>query len=162
VALVNQCNCIAYWNEDDSPQELSYFAITKQSVICCFQCYCFAYAKVNQLSPPESAFFFQPETMARSLPAPLPVSPLVRGISDLGQHVRNARARQTLRIDDAAALCGVSSAVLSRLENGRPVTLDKLVAVLDGLGLRLLVVPARHARMAEDGLQELDAAELVG
>jgi transcriptional regulator with XRE-family HTH domain len=46
-----------------------------------------------------------------------------------------------MRIDDAAALSGVSSDVLSRLENGKPVTADKLMRVLESLGLRMLVVP---------------------
>lgn len=60
---------------------------------------------------------------------------------NLGKLVRNRRAQAQMRIDDAAALSGVSSDVLSRLENGKPVTVDKLMLVLDGLGLRMLVVP---------------------
>lgn len=59
--------------------------------------------------------------------------------------MRNQRALAQLRIDDAAALCFVSSDLLSRLENGRPITMDKLLKVLDGLGLRMLVVPASDA-----------------
>jgi hypothetical protein len=47
-----------------------------------------------------------------------------------------------LRIDDAAALIGVSVDLMSRLENGQgSVRLDKVMAVLDGLGLALMVVP---------------------
>jgi len=45
-----------------------------------------------------------------------------------------------MRIDDAAALLGVSTGVLSRLENGTPVGTDRLMRVLDGLGLSLFVV----------------------
>lgn len=46
-----------------------------------------------------------------------------------------------LRIDDAAALCGVSVDLLSRLENGSSgVGTGKLLKVLDGLGLSLQVV----------------------
>jgi transcriptional regulator with XRE-family HTH domain len=46
-----------------------------------------------------------------------------------------------LRIDDAAALCGVSVDLLSRLENGKSaVGTERLLAVLKGLGLVLLVV----------------------
>ena len=67
---------------------------------------------------------------------------LVRGQGGLGQYVRQARKRQQLRIDDAANLFGVSVDLVSRLENGAgSVRLDKLQAVLDGLGLALVVGP---------------------
>jgi len=69
--------------------------------------------------------------MARKLPIPdQSATSLVRSLSDLGKIVRNQRAHGQLRIDDAAALCFVSSDLLSRLENGKPVTLDKLLLVL--------------------------------
>ncbi|RKP49774.1 helix-turn-helix domain-containing protein [Pararobbsia silviterrae] len=61
-------------------------------------------------------------------------------MAELGALVRNQRARSLLRIDDAADLIGVSKEVLSRLENGRSVGLDKVFKVLDGLGLSLVVV----------------------
>jgi transcriptional regulator with XRE-family HTH domain len=60
----------------------------------------------------------------------------------LGQYVRGTRKQQQLRIDDAASLFGVSVDLVSRLENGSgSVRLDKLQAVLDGLGLALVVGP---------------------
>ena len=84
--------------------------------------------------------------MPRKLPSADPLVPQeVRKLEDLGQIVRNQRALAQLRIDDAAALSFVSSDLLSRLENGKPVTTDKLLKVLDGLGLKMLVVPAREA-----------------
>lgn len=84
--------------------------------------------------------------MSRKLPAINPSTPQeIHKLEDLGQIVRNQRALGRLRIDDAAALCFVSSDLLSRLENGRPITMDKLLKVLDGLGLRMLVVPACDA-----------------
>jgi hypothetical protein len=58
-----------------------------------------------------------------------------------------------LRIDDAAALCFVSSNLMSRLENGRPVTVDKLLKVPDGLGLRMLVVPTGDAVLLKSELE---------
>lgn len=65
---------------------------------------------------------------------------LVGAAHALGPYVRTARKGQDLRIDDAASLFGVSVDTLSRLENGvGAVRLDKLLAVLDGLGLGLLV-----------------------
>ncbi len=66
---------------------------------------------------------------------------LVRSLSDLGRAVREQRRASGLRIDDAAALCGVSVDLLSRLENGHSgVGTDRLLKVLDGLGLALVVV----------------------
>ncbi len=62
-----------------------------------------------------------------------------------------------MRIDDAAALCFVSSDLLSRLENGRPITMDKLLKVLDGLGLRMLVVPAGDAVLLKSELEGIRA-----
>jgi hypothetical protein len=68
--------------------------------------------------------------------------------SDLGPAVRARRREQSLRIDDAAALSGVSVDLLSRLENGKgSVRLDKLLMVLDGLGLALAVGPKDHPWM---------------
>lgn len=63
----------------------------------------------------------------------------------------------SLRIDDAAALLGVSVDLMSRLENGQgSVRLDKVMAVLDGLGMALMVLPKEHPwmREAEHGAQE--------
>lgn len=65
--------------------------------------------------------------------------------ADLGALVKARRREQSLRIDDAAALSGVSVDLLSRLENGKgSVRFDKLLAVLDGLGLALVVGPKDH------------------
>jgi transcriptional regulator with XRE-family HTH domain len=63
----------------------------------------------------------------------------------LGPLVRQRRRAQHLRIDDAASLLGVSVDLMSRLENGQgSVRLDKALAILDGLGLTLMVVPKEH------------------
>lgn len=80
--------------------------------------------------------------MARTLPEfQQNLSPAVASLEQLGKLVRNRRAQSRMRIDDAASLSGVSSDLLSRLENGKPVTSDKLMLVLESLGLRMLVVP---------------------
>ena len=61
-------------------------------------------------------------------------------IQDLGRIIRRQRRAAGLRIDDAAALCGVSVDLLSRLENGRSgVSTDKVLRILDSLGLVMLV-----------------------
>ena len=83
--------------------------------------------------------------MARVLPKPIELTPGAPDMATLGLLVRNRRAQNALRIDDAADQIGVSKDVLSRLENGRPVGLDKLFLILDGLGLSLLVLPRVEA-----------------
>ncbi len=65
----------------------------------------------------------------------------IRLLPDLGRAIREKRRASGLRIDDAAALCGVSVDLLSRLENGKSgVATDRVLKVLDGLGLALLVI----------------------
>jgi transcriptional regulator with XRE-family HTH domain len=62
-------------------------------------------------------------------------------LPDLGRIIRAKRKTSGLRIDDAAALCSVSVDLLSRLENGKSgVATDRVLKVLDGLGLAMLVV----------------------
>lgn len=87
--------------------------------------------------------------MARTLSPHNPeASPLARDTVALGLLVRNRRLEQSMRIDDAAALVGVSSNVLSRLENGHPVGSDRLFRVLEGLGLSMLVLPRSDSTTA--------------
>ncbi len=65
----------------------------------------------------------------------------VPSLTQLGLLVRRRRKASALRIDDAAALCGVSVDLLSRLENGKSgVSTDRLLKVFAGLGLCLLAV----------------------
>ena len=72
---------------------------------------------------------------------PQPTEPHVTSLAALGRLIRAQRVASGLRIDDAAALCGVSVDLLSRLENGRSgVSTDRLLRVLDALGLAMLVV----------------------
>jgi len=81
--------------------------------------------------------------MARTITQlPLPESPIVDSVEAFGAFIRSLRTQQQLRIDDAAALCGVSVQLLSDLENGkRSVGLDKALAVAQQLGLSLLAIP---------------------
>jgi transcriptional regulator with XRE-family HTH domain len=88
----------------------------------------------------------------------LPAVQLVQEMADVGRQVRAHRKLQGLRIDDAAALNGVSVDLLSRLENGAGgIRTDKLLAVLDGLGLALVIAPKDH-----ELLQRLPQDSLVG
>ena len=84
----------------------------------------------------------------------------IHSASDLGPVVRARRREQSLRIDDAAALSGVSVDLLSRLENGKgSVRLDKLLTVLDGLGLALVMGPKDHPWMQSVARLSADDAE---
>ena len=75
---------------------------------------------------------------------------VLQSAPDLGPVVRERRKSQALRIDDAAGLLGVSVDLMSRLENGQgSVRLDKALAVLDGLGLALVVLPKEHPWVRE-------------
>jgi transcriptional regulator with XRE-family HTH domain len=82
--------------------------------------------------------------MARTItPSPLPSRPTIETVAEFGAFVRSMRTQLGLRIDDAAALCGVSVALLSALENGKPrgVGLDKALTIAHQLGLAILAVP---------------------
>lgn len=57
---------------------------------------------------------------------------------EIGAIVRQARLAQGLRQDQLAAAAGVGVRFLVELEGGKPtVRLDKVLAVLNALGLRL-------------------------
>lgn len=71
---------------------------------------------------------------------------IIETTGDIGQLVRAQRRQQKLRIDDAAALTQVSVDLFSRLENGKgAVRLDKLLLVLDAMGLCMVVGPKSSA-----------------
>ena len=92
-----------------------------------------------------------------------PAQPELLRITDagaIGPAIRARRRAQSLRIDDAASLSGVSVDLLSRLENGKgSVRLDKLLMVLDSLGLALVLGPKDHPRM--QSLSHADADRTV-
>ncbi len=99
--------------------------------------------------------------MTQINPATLPAVQIVRELADLGRQVRATRKLQGLRIDDAAALNGVSVDLLSRLENGAGgIRTDKLLAVLDGLGMALVIAPKDHellGHLPKDSLGDIES-----
>ncbi|MES9905290.1 MAG: helix-turn-helix domain-containing protein [Sedimenticola sp.] len=81
-------------------------------------------------------------------PQPLPESPVIDNLTAFGAHIRSMRTQMQLRIDDAAALCGVSVQLLSDLENGhRSVGLEKALSVARQLGLALVAIPHSDLNM---------------
>jgi transcriptional regulator with XRE-family HTH domain len=77
--------------------------------------------------------------------AQVPAVQVITDMNDLGLQVRAHRKQQGLRIDDAAARIGVSVDLFSRLENGAGgIRTDKLLTVLDSLGLAMVIAPKDH------------------
>jgi len=99
--------------------------------------------------------------MPKSLPASRPpADPSVASLAALGHTVRAQRRASGLRIDDAAALCGVSVDLLSRLENGRSgVSTDRVLKVLDALGLAMIVIDKAELPRLRNGLIARGAAD---
>ncbi|MFM0356531.1 HAD domain-containing protein [Paraburkholderia nemoris] len=77
-------------------------------------------------------------------------NPLAFNLLALGKLVKDTRLRCTLNVRDAADSIGVSSGVLTRIENGKSVGTERLFKVLTGFGLAMLVMPKGDA---EDALQ---------
>jgi HTH-type transcriptional regulator/antitoxin HipB len=66
----------------------------------------------------------------------------IASAEDIGRIVRQKRKNDGLTLEDAAAVCGVSYAFLSALENGKETArLDKILQVLSGLGIELEARP---------------------
>lgn len=66
-------------------------------------------------------------------------------MADIAQAVRQARLRHRLTQTDLAGLAGTGLRFISELERGKPnVALDKLLAVLAVLGLRVQIVEAQQ------------------
>lgn len=62
-------------------------------------------------------------------------------LEKLGEIIRNRRSTLELSLVEASAQAGVSTSVMSRLENGKAVGTYSLVKVFRGLGLGLGVAP---------------------
>lgn len=60
----------------------------------------------------------------------------MKELKELGTRVRHQRVAQGLKQQELAAKAAVSEDALSALENGRSVTVESLVRVLQALGFR--------------------------
>ena len=79
--------------------------------------------------------------------------------AEIGRIVRAARRAQGLRQDQLAGAAGVGVRFLSELERGKPtVRLEKMLAVLDTLGCRILIeMPPGEAAPGEEAAERPDA-----
>lgn len=92
--------------------------------------------------------FQRPQTPAHEVAIPRGAEVIV-SLQGLGALISSMRKAQHLRIDDTAALCGVSLDLLFRLEKGQGgVGSDKLLTVLDGLGLAMIIASKQDSLMA--------------
>lgn len=73
-------------------------------------------------------------------------------LETIGQAVRTARKGMDLTQPELAAAAGVGLRFLVELERGKPtVRLDRMLAVLDALGLELSIAPRGRGRPGPHG-----------
>lgn len=70
----------------------------------------------------------------------------------LGQAIKARRTQSNLRLEDAAALCGVAKETLMKIEHGQGTCqLGSVLQICDALGIKLYVHPWQKIDEAEDG-----------
>jgi transcriptional regulator with XRE-family HTH domain len=70
----------------------------------------------------------------------------IRSVVELGRLFRAERKRQGLTLEQLYASTGLSTRFLSEFERGKPnVSLVRVIAAMQALGLELLVLPRREA-----------------
>ena len=70
---------------------------------------------------------------------------------DIGNIIRQKRKDDGLTLEEAAAVCGVSYAFLSALENGKEtVRLNKVLQVARCLGIELVASPRTWVTRGDD------------
>jgi transcriptional regulator with XRE-family HTH domain len=63
----------------------------------------------------------------------------------LGLAIKARRTQSNLRLEDAAALCGVAKQTLQRIEHGEATShLDNVLRVCSSLGITLTIMPWHH------------------
>jgi transcriptional regulator with XRE-family HTH domain len=93
--------------------------------------------------------------MAKRIKA-LPTPDLNTNLSSelLGQAIRARRTQSQLRLEDAAALCGVSKQTLTNVERGEGTSQMNLVLqICSGLGIQLRIVSWLADQGVSDGWQ---------
>lgn len=86
----------------------------------------------------------------KKIPMPALSGPLTPKL--LGLAIKAKRTQSGLRLEDAAALCGVAKQTLLRLEHGEGAPqLATILQVCEGLGIRLSIQPWQETSEVDDG-----------
>jgi transcriptional regulator with XRE-family HTH domain len=69
----------------------------------------------------------------------------------LGEVIKSRRTQSNLRLEDAAALCGVAKQTLMRIEHGNDTTqIGTALQICNALGIELFVKPWGETDEADD------------
>jgi len=69
----------------------------------------------------------------------------------LGQAIKARRTQSGLRLEDAAALCGVAKQTLMKIEHGQPTSqLQSILQVCSALGIKIYIAPWQNDAEATD------------
>lgn len=80
------------------------------------------------------------------------------GPDKIGQTIKQARKKQNFTQAEAAGYLDVGPRFLSDLENGKPtVQLGKAIAVIEGLGFEVMLVPKKRKDLIRQVKEALDA-----
>ena len=72
----------------------------------------------------------------------------------LGQAIRARRTQSHLRLEDAAALCGVAKQTLQDIEHGQGKSqMTTILQICSGLGIKLCILPWSANDEADNGWQ---------
>lgn len=86
----------------------------------------------------------------KKLPTPDLSQPLRAKL--LGEAIKARRTQSNLRLEDAAALCGVAKQTLLRIEHGQDTSqLGNVLQICESLGITLYIKPWQETNEAEDG-----------
>ena len=70
----------------------------------------------------------------------------------LGQAIKARRTQSNLRLEDAAALCGVAKQTLMRIEHGKQTSEFGIVLqICSSLGIKLSIIPWQERDEEHDG-----------
>lgn len=87
---------------------------------------------------------------------PLATPDLMQSVSPelLGQAIKARRTQSQLRLDDAAALCGVAKQTLMNIEHGQATAqLSSVLKICSALGIKLAIVPWQEVSEDNDDWQ---------
>ncbi len=69
----------------------------------------------------------------------------------LGQAIKARRTQSGLRLEDAAALCGVAKQTFMKIEHGHPTSqLQSILQICSGLGIKIHIAPWEDNKEATD------------